>query len=727
VRTAALVLAVALGVGSNAAVYGFGRGVAPSVFPPAQTERVVVVLGTGADGNWMPLSHDAYLSVRRQTALFEWVGAARESMASVRIDASPSILPVAEVSPEVAELLRLRAAGTPAGARVEAPPALDGVFWGRPVAVWSIRDLAGEGDSRGTPPLWVLGKLKPALSMSEAERRLNGGGSAGLMVTPYTGVLPDAALALSRLMWPLRAAAGAGLFVACATIVGLLLARASARSRDTSLCVALGAGRSHLAREVLADAIVLIVLGGVPGALLAWWTIHAVPALLFESDATDLVVSLDSAGTAVAALVCLGVIAACLLVPLLRTPHAQPGAVLQRDGAGAGLATSWFRLALAATQMALCCVLLTVTGAFVESVRASARMPAGTRLAGAVMAVVEPQALASAEETRRSGLAFLQRLEAAARSQRGVAPLAWTAALPGGQPTWQRLRIEPAHPVVRDAELEVERFTAPDLRRLVMPPLAGRFFGGGDSSTACPVVVVSAAAAKEVFQGDALGRVITDHAGRSAQIIGVVDVRREDERPASRPVVFVYPAQDGRSPAPAGRAAFRVPAAPLQPEALLDAHAVSPAYFDVMGWPLVAGRLPSDDADGEGCRVAVVNQQASERYFGNDAVGAAVIDADGRRTEIVGVVRSASLRALRRRVEPAIYFPLAQDFRSSMTLLLSAPDLAPDGIADLRRALDGVPGRGPRPTIVQGLETYLQQTALAPIRIATALMGVSAV
>jgi hypothetical protein len=46
VLATALVLAVALGVGSNAAVYGFGRGLVPSVFPPARLERVVSVLGT---------------------------------------------------------------------------------------------------------------------------------------------------------------------------------------------------------------------------------------------------------------------------------------------------------------------------------------------------------------------------------------------------------------------------------------------------------------------------------------------------------------------------------------------------------------------------------------------------------------------------------------------------------------------------------------------------------
>ena len=750
----ALVLTVALGVGSNAVVHGFGRGLVPSVFPPAQVERVVSVLGTEEDGSWRAVSRDDYASIRLQARLFEWVGAARESVASVSTDGGTSVLTVAGVSPEVAaffqlpaqnavvvghdiasDVLREHAGGGVSTMAIDgvqvrvsaaAPDGLQGLFWGRPVSVW-IEHLDLDEGAHDERTLWVLAKLRRDVSIADVERHVNGDRDRGLRVVPYTGVMPDAALALSRLARPLRMAAAGGLFVACSTILVLLLARASARSRDTALCAALGAPRAHLAREVVADGIVILVCGGLSSALLAWWTIRAVPALLFERDVAELVLSLDPAGTAAAAIACLGIVAACLLVPLFRAPHQQPAAVLRRESSGPGRAASRFGLALVAAQMTVCCVLLTVTGVLLESVSAASRMPGAARLKGAVLATVQSHEAPSPAEMRRSGLAFFRRFEAAARSWPGVVPLAWTAALPGGQPTWQRLRIEPANPPVREAVLDVVPFTPTDLDRIVLPPLAGRFFGGGDTTAACPVAVVSAEAATQVFRGDAIGRVISDDGGREAQIVGVVEMRPDPGRRRTDPVVFVYAEQEGVPHGSSSSASFQVPADPSRAEALLDAHVVSPNYFTALGWPLVAGHVLADDLAEGACRMAVVNEQAAERYFDGDAVGASVIDAAGRRTEIVGVVRASPLRALDHAIEPAIYYPLRQDFRRSMTLLLKAPDVTGPEVERLRRALDDVPGRGPLPTVLQTLDARVRQTALAPIRLATALVGVSAV
>ena len=713
------------------------------------------ILGTRTDGSWSAISHDDYTSIKAQGKLFEWVGAARESVASVGADGGASVLPVAVVSPEVAELLHLpadagavlshdiarallrdQAVGTTAtvaidGAQVRvgdvAPDWLQGLSLGRPVSVWIRRVDVDEGP-RTERTLWVLAKLRPGVSIAVVERRVNGGRVDLLHLVPYTGVMPDAALALARLAWPLRVAAGAGLFVACSTILALLLARTSARSRDTSLCVALGARPWHLARDVLADGIVISVSGGLLGALLAWWTIRVVPGRLFERDAADLVLSLDPAGTAAVGLSCLAITAACLLVPLFRTTHKDPAAVLSREGAGPSPAAGRFRLGLVAAQMAVCCVLLVVTGGLVENVRAAVRMPAKTRLEGAVLATVQPHEAPSRAEIRRSGLAFLRRFDVAARALPGVRPLAWTATLPGGQPTWQRLRIEPALQPVREAELDVVRFIPADLDRIVMPPRAGRFFGGADTPQSCPVAVVSAEAATHAFEGDPIGRVITDGMGRRVEVVGVVHTASASGRRPRAPLVFVHAEQESVSGSTSNPARFSgASSESFAGRGLADAHVVSPDYFGAMGWPLVAGRpLPDDLAEGA-CRLAVVNEQAVDRYFAGDAVGASVIDAAGRRTEVVGVVRASPLRALHQRIEPAIYYPLAQDFRPQMTLLLQAPGVTGRDLEHMRRQLDNVPGRGRRPTAVRTLDAYPRHTALAPIRIATALVGVSAV
>ena len=101
-----------------------------------------------------------------------------------------------------------------------------------------------------------------------------------------------------------------------------------------------------------------------------------------------------------------------------------------------------------------------------------------------------------------------------------------------------------------------------------------------------------------------------------------------------------------------------------------------------------------------------------------------MIDATGRRTEIIGVVRSAPLKSAQRRVEPAIYFPIAQDVRPRMTLVLSVPDTSREAIAALRRRDCRRAGRRGLPIVVTTLDAQLARTGLVTERIAMVLVGV---
>ena len=146
-----------------------------------------------------------------------------------------------------------------------------------------------------------------------------------------------------------------------------------------------------------------------------------------------------------------------------------------------------------------------------------------------------------------------------------------------------------------------------------------------------------------------------------------------------------------------------------------------------MGWRLVAGRSLPDESKPRECRVAVINQEAADLYFAGKAVGASVIDVTGQRTQIIGVVHSVPLGTFERRAEPAIYFPMEQDYLRRMTLLLGAREATAPIMEAFRISVDGVPGSGPHPPVIKTLETYLSQTALSPLRIATLIIGASAV
>ena len=216
--------------------------------------------------------------------------------------------------------------------------------------------------------------------------------------------------------------------------------------------------------------------------------------------------------------------------------------------------------------------------------------------------------------------------------------------------------------------------------------------------------------------------------GQRNQIIGVVAPLENEQETRRTPATVYY---DGEQPGAAGRAGparFRVPVLPTPVEGVLDTIVVSASYFTVMGMPLREGRGFSDDAPVNGCRVGVLNEEAAERYFSGDALGGAVIDGSGRRTEIVGVVRSLPLRAAQRRIEPTLYLPLShQDFLPQMTLLLDIRAAAPRSrLETLRDHVNAVPG-GAAPIVVKTLDAHLTASALAPARIATTLVGASAV
>ena len=198
--------------------------------------------------------------------------------------------------------------------------------------------------------------------------------------------------------------------------------------------------------------------------------------------------------------------------------------------------------------------------------------------------------------------------------------------------------------------------------------------------------------------------------------------------PAShtRPTIYYYGEQIGQSPSPAGSALFRVPVrATGSRTAIIDVNVVSSNYFDAMSLAPLAGNLLPAVPPAQPCRIGVINQAAAEEYFAGQAVGGAIVDPAGRRIEIAGVVSSTRLRTSQRRIEPAVYVPMTQEFLPRMTMILGARKADEKLVAAVRRQLEAVPGGAASP-IVTTLEAHLSKTALAPERIATLLVGASA-
>jgi ABC-type lipoprotein release transport system permease subunit len=734
--TLALLFTIALGIGSNLTVLGFIRGLTMGKPPLPVSDRVVSLIESDARGGSGPVSYEAYLSLRSHVAVFEWVGAARVSQEAITLAGRPAILSVAAVTPNLARLLHLPLEGGVAishrlwqsefggkvhvrGERVRigdagvigvAPDWLEGVYSDRAIDLWTpLRE-----ESRSVTNVWIIAGLRPGVSAQQAEEAVRAArvGSGEMHVVPYAGVAPEMAEGLSRVGTLLRLAAGFVFFIACANVASFLLGRAAGRLHETSLRVALGAGRGRLARAVLSDSVVISVAGGALGVLLALWTSKVVPALLFEQDAGFLVLAPDVFMTVAAAAAGVGIVIACGLLPLIETPQARPAAVLHRERAGPSKATRTVCAGLVIGQMACCCLLVVSSGFFYHGLCAARQTGVSMRLGQAVLAFVH--------SNPDVGIQYFREVEHAARSVAGVTGTAWVARLPGSQPAWQSFHVEPRGLPLREVKMDLAGFTSDSLELVTLPPKAGRLFAFEDRG--CRVAVLDTQAAEVLFGDDTVGRSVYDPAGEPVEIIGVVAVRGR-----SRPTIYYDYTDRSRPPSARTNAArFHAPVVARLDVAELDANVVSSSYFAAMGISLVAGRIFAEGPTAHGCRVGVVNQEAANLYFAGNAVGAAVIDDIGRRTEIIGVVQSAKPGAFQRREEPSIYFPMVRDFLPAMTLILSGGIGSGPRPAEVRRALQLVPGRGPVPPVVKTLDAHLSQTALAPLRIATVTFGASA-
>jgi putative ABC transport system permease protein len=745
----ALLFTIALGIGSNVSIHGFAQGLTGPQAAVSSIDRVVSVFGRDAHREAGPLSYQEYLALKTRRDTFEWIGAARISRSAVEWAGLSETVSVAALTPDVARLLGLTLdggvvvsqrmwrseSGAAAGVHGNpihidgadthvngvAPNSLEGVYRDRAIDIWMpLReegllgvDLSGRG-------FWVLGRLRRGVSAVQAQSAVRGNRSGEVQILPYTGMTPEMSAGLSRVGMLFGLAAGAVFFVACANVACFLLGRAFARSREISVRVAVGASRGQLAGESLSDSIVISIAGGALGVLLAGWTSRAIPALLFEQDAERLLFAPDLFGIVAASAACVGVTIGCGLLPVIAIPHDRPAMVLRRESAGPSRAVRRLRTSLVVAQMASCCVLVICTATLFDGLRTALQTTAGHRLGHVILATVQARPDVGVDT------GYFERVERAAGSMAGVSVMAWAARLPGSRPTWQSFRVDPAQLPLREATMDMAWFT-PDSFQFFAPwPTAGRMFGVADRN--CRVAIVNEEAAAELFGRYTVGRTIRDFSGLPVEIIGVVarlkvDTAARENRPS---IYYDYTDRKASSPDGIPRAHFRAPVASELAAAELDANVVSPGYFDAMGVSVIAGQAFSHPMQGD-CRMGVVNQEAADLYFGGKAVGAAVIDDLGRRTGIVGVVHSAPLGPFQRHVEPAIYFPMSQDALPTMTLIIAgAREVNAPVLADLHRRIESVAGGGLAPVVLQTLETHLAHTALAPLRIATLIIGASA-
>lgn len=522
---------------------------------------------------------------------------------------------------------------------------------------------------------------------------------------------PDALISISRL---LRSAAIAVFVIACANVAAFLLARATARTRETAVRVAIGARRPHLIGQVLAESVLISSAGAAAGAVLAYWIGRIVPAMLFDQDAEKMHFAVDPAGAAVIAIACAVVTIVCGLLPLIETRD-DPNAIMQRENSGPSRASLRVGAGLVIVQMAACTLLIISAGLLLAGYRAALLTSTGRRLANAAIASVEALQMSSKSQTTTAGQNYLENIEAAARELIAPRSIAWIGNVPGDRPVLRSFEFEDAHLALRDVILERRLFNKTTAQSIVLPPVEGRLFGTYDSGP-CGGVVLSVEAARAISTERVIGRSIETPSGWSE----VVGVARLIGPP--KPIVFHYaPDSDETASAPE---LYRVPQISEARRTDVAVTIVSRNYFDLAGLRMIAGKSFSEARDA--CRAAIVNEQAADLYFNGDAVGGAIIDGIGLRTSIIGVVASAKWRATQNPPLPTIYLPVGQDFQPQMTMIMETDGVGSAALRELHRRIALIPGGKEKSIKVMTLDRHMSRTALAPERITTVLVGASA-
>ena len=398
--------------------------------------------------------------------------------------------------------------------------------WGVPTT--SLRPDEDPRNVRGSTYLDVYARLKPGVTLEQARSEMTA--IALRLEKQYPIDNMDTGVALVSLhdemvsgirpmLLVLSTAVGSLLLIGCANVANLLLARAATRAKEISIRAALGASRFRIIRQLLTESVLLSLLGGALGVLLAAW---ALPVLLALSPPQirgfkEIALNREVLGFSLAASVLTGIFFG--LVPAFFASSSNPNESLRAGERGSTASGRRGRAILITAEVALSLVLLIGAGLMIRSFDKLTRVDPG--FVPDRLLIFNIGASPSADQARQTE--FYQQILERLRSMPGVDRVGAVSRLPLSGGNSNRTFNLPGSEALHGADIRVG---TPDYFATIgIPLLRGRNFTEHDTKDSTLVAIVNEAMARATFPGqDPIGKIVTNFgpANETLEIVGVV-------------------------------------------------------------------------------------------------------------------------------------------------------------------------------------------------------------
>jgi putative ABC transport system permease protein len=427
----------------------------------------------------------------------------------------------------------------------------------------------------------LIGRLKPGIDAAQAQSELSviakrieqehnqSHAGTGVKLVPLQEQFVGQ---VKPILLVLLAAVGFVLLIACANVAGLLLTRSLARQKEVAIRSALGANRWRVVRQLLTESLLLSLIGGAVGLLIAYWGVDALVATLPDSQLNTLPflksLRIDSSILAFSSGLSLLTGIVFGLAPAIQSSRPDLNEVLKEGcRTTAGGARHRLRNVFVATQIALAVVLLVGAGLMMKSLLRLLESNVGFNPQNVLTMTVTLPAPKYADPDKQ--VIFFDQLNERVQSLPGVAGAGTVNVLPlqGGNTTRFYVDGDPVPPPGQEIEANIRVVDRTYFQTLGVPVIAGRAFddrdGEAERQTAqaqaqaqaqsqaqgapvpiSGVVIIGKTLADKVFAGrDPVGRRLAynSFAGQTDLVIGVVgDVKIGGLDEALRPVIY-YP------------------------------------------------------------------------------------------------------------------------------------------------------------------------------------------